>query len=504
MKNKEIILSVAAMRESDARTIAGGIPGRELMLRAGKAVFERADWKPPVAILCGSGNNAGDGYVIAKLLHDAGIACEVIMLSSRCSADGAYYLSLCQEAGVKVTPWAPGRTLEGFGTVVDCLFGTGFRGTAEGAEAEAIDRINESGAYVVSVDINSGLNGDSGRTEKCVRSDLTVSVGFFQPGHFLGMAKDVMKEKVNCDIGIRPVDGHITLVTEADIAPLFLPRANNAHKGTYGYTALIGGSRKYSGAVRLAAMANSAMRAGAGVVKLAVPDLLWPAVAPAVLESTVFPLKDDGDGIAFDEGQFAELTGNVRTAAFGMGAGTGEGAAHALRWLLERFSSTLIVDADGLTLLSRMDRERIRGAACKLILTPHVKEFSRLPGMDVPEILNAPVASAEAYAKETGAVVLLKGPSTVVTDGEQTRIVDAGCAGMATAGSGDVLSGILAAAAAFIPDRLEAAATAAWINGKAGELAQARYGSVAMTAGDTAACVRDIVHSLETLYNSEL
>ncbi len=497
MKNKEIILSVAAMRESDARTIAGGIPGRELMLRAGKAVFERADWKPPVAILCGSGNNAGDGYVIAKLLHDAGIACEVIMLSSRCSADGAYYLSLCQEAGVKVTPWAPGRTLEGFGTVVDCLFGTGFRGTAEGAEAEAIDRINESGAYVVSVDINSGLNGDSGRTEKCVRSDLTVSVGFFQPGHFLGMAKDVMKEKVNCDIGIRPVDGHITLVTEADIAPLFLPRANNAHKGTYGYTALIGGSRKYSGAVRLAAMANSAMRAGAGVVKLAVPDLLWPAVAPAVLESTVFPLKDDGDGIAFDEGQFAELTGNVRTAAFGMGAGTGEGAAHALRWLLERFSSTLIVDADGLTLLSRMDRERIRGAACKLILTPHVKEFSRLTGMDVPEILNAPVASAEAYAKETGAVVLLKGPSTVVTDGEQTRIVDAGCAGMATAGSGDVLSGVLAALAAQNPDDLFlATAAAAYLNGKAGELAAAEHGEISMTAGDTASHIERAIRNL--------
>ncbi|MBR2660391.1 MAG: NAD(P)H-hydrate dehydratase [Clostridia bacterium] len=497
MSAENIILSVAAMRESDARTIAEGIPGRELMLRAGKAVFERIDWKAPAAILCGSGNNAGDGYVLAKLLHDAGTACEVIMLSDRCSEDGAYYLSLCQEAGVKVTPWTPGRTLEGFGTVVDCLFGTGFRGTAEGAAAEAIRRINESGAYVVSVDINSGLNGDSGLAETCVRSDLTVSVGSFQPGHFLNMAKDVMKEKVNCDIGIRPVDEHISLVTEADIAPFFRPRANNAHKGTYGYTALIGGSRKYSGAVRLAAMANSAMRTGAGVVKLAVPDLLWPAVAPAVLESTVFPLMDDGDGIAFDEGQFAELTGNVRTAAFGMGVGTGEGAAQALRWLLEHFGGTLIVDADGLTLLSRLDRERIHGAACRLILTPHVKEFSRLTGMETGEILHAPIASAEAYAKETGAVILLKGPSTVVTDGVRTRVVDAGCAGMATAGSGDVLSGILSAAAAFIPDRPDAAAAAAWINGKAGEKAQERYGSVAMTAGDTANCVRDIVSALE-------
>ena len=493
------ILSVAAMRESDARTIADGTPGRELMLRAGKAVFERVDWKPPAAILCGSGNNAGDGFVIAKLLHGAGTACELILLSDRCSEDGGYYLSLCQEAGVPARKWENGMTLDGFGTVVDCLFGTGFRGAVEGAAAEIIDRINDSGAYVVAVDINSGLNGDSGMAGKCVRSALTVSVGSFQPGHFLNKAKDVMQEKINCDIGIRPVDGHIGLIEAADIAPLFRPRANNTHKGTYGYTALIGGCRKYSGAIRLAAMANAAMRSGAGVVKLAVPDALWPAVAPAVLESTVFPLRDNGDEILFDEAQFAELTGNIRTAAFGMGIGTGEGAALALGWLLEHFTGTLIVDADGLTLLSRMAKERIRGAACRLILTPHMKEFSRLTGQEITEILNSPIPSAEAYAGETGAVVLLKGPSTVVTDGTRTRIVDAGCAGMATAGSGDVLSGILAAAAAVSPDPLEAAAAAAWINGKAGEKAQDRMGSVSMTAGDTAGCVAKIVRELERL-----
>ena len=491
------ILSVEAMRESDARTIAEGTPGRELMLRAGKAVFAQAEWKPPVAVLCGSGNNAGDGYVIAKLLHEAGTACELILLCEKCSEDGGYYLAQCREAGVPVRRWEQGMTLEGYGTVLDCLFGTGFRGVPEGAAAEAIGRINESGAYVVSVDINSGLNGNSGLAETCVRSDLTVSVGSFQPGHFLNMAKDVMKAKANCDIGIRPVDEHCALVEEKDIAPLFRPRANYTHKGTWGYTALIGGSRKYSGAIRLAAMANAAMRSGAGVVKLAVPDALWPAVAPAVLESTVFPLKDNGDEILFDEGQFTELTANLRAAAFGMGIGTGEGAAQALGWLLERFPGRLVIDADGLTLLSRMEKETIRNAAGELILTPHVKEFSRLTGLEIPEILKNPVAAAEAYARETGAAVLLKGPATVVTDGARTRIVDTGCAGMATAGSGDVLSGILCAAAAFAPDPLAAAAAAAWINGRAGELAQEQSGSVAMTAGDTAKCVQKTVCMLE-------
>lgn len=497
------ILSVEAMRKSDARTIAGGVPGRELMFRAGKAIFEQAEWKPPVAVVCGSGNNAGDGYVIAGLLQAAGIPCEVILLFDRYSEDGAYYLTECREAGVPIRMWESGMTLSGFGTVVDCIFGTGFHGTVEGAAAEAIDRINESGAQVVSVDINSGLNGDSGLAEKCVRSDLTVSVGSFQPGHFLNMAKDVMKAKANCDIGIRPVDEHMGLTEEKDLYPLFRPRANNAHKGTYGYTALIGGSKRYSGAIRLAAMANAAMRSGAGVVKLAVPDVLWPVVAPAVLESTVFPLADNGNELVFDEKQFAELTGNVRTAAFGMGIGTGEGAGQALAWLLENYKGTLIVDADGLTLLSHMDTEKIRSAACRLVLTPHIKEFSRLTGLEIPEILDSPAGYAEAYAKETGAVVLLKGPATVVTDGTRTRIVDAGCPGMATAGSGDVLSGILAATAA-VAEPLEAAAAAAYINGRAGELAQSRFGSVSMTAGDTAGCVGEVVRRLETEANRNL
>ena len=491
------ILSVDTMRRSDAQTIAEGTSGRELMLRAGRAVFEQAEWKPPVAVVCGSGNNAGDGYVIAMLLHSAGIACELILLSDRFSEDGAYYYDLCREAGIPAIRWDGTADLSKYGTVADCLFGTGFRGTVRNDARALIEAVNASGAYVVSVDINSGLNGDSGLAETCVRSDLTVSVGDFQPGHFLNMAGDVMKAKVNCDIGIRPTGRTYLLVEETDLAGLFRPRANFAHKGTYGYTALIGGSKRYCGAIRLAAMANAAMRSGAGVVKLAVPDVIWREIAPSVLESTLFPLSDDGNGIVFEEKEFAELTANVRTAAFGMGIGTGEGAARALSYLLDSFPGRLIVDADGLTLLSRLDRDRIRSAACSLILTPHLKEFSRLSGLETEEILQNPAAAAEAYAKENRVILLLKGPATIVTDGETTYFTDTGCPGMATAGSGDVLSGILAALSAWAPDPLLGTAAAAWINGKAGELAQSRTGSVSMTAGDTAACVREVVGALE-------
>ena len=493
------ILSVDNMRRSDAHTIAGGVPGRELMLRAGRDVLAAVEWKAPVAVVCGSGNNAGDGYVIAKLLRDAGTGCTVFLLSDRFSEDGRYWYETCREAGVPFRPWESGTDLSSFGTVVDCIFGTGFHGAITGTAKEAIDAINASGSFVVSVDINSGLNGDSGMAETCVRSDLTVSVGDFKPGHFLNMAKDVMKAKTNCDIGIEPVDRAYALVEAADLAPLFAPRKNFSNKGTYGYTALIGGSKRYSGAIRLAGMANAAMRTGAGVVKLAVPDVLFPVVAPAVLESTVFLLSDDGNEVVFAEKEIAELVANVRTVAFGMGVGTSAGAAGILAFLLEHFTGTLIVDADGLNLLSRMDRERIRSAACSLILTPHLKEFSRLSGLTADEILASPVAAAENFARENRVILLLKGPATVVTDGSRTYLTDAGCAGMATAGSGDVLSGILAAVAAYAPDPLLGTAAAAFVNGRAGELAQVRFGSVSMTAGDTVSCIPEVVMSLENV-----
>ena len=491
------ILSVDNMRRSDARTIANGIPGRELMVRAGKSVFEQVAWKSPAAVVCGSGNNAGDGYVIAKLLHDAGVECHLILLSEKFSEDGTFYFSLCREAGIPALNWSSDTDLTQYAVIVDCIFGTGFRGTVREPAREAIEAINASGAYVVSVDINSGLNGDSGMAELCVRSDLTAAIGGFKPGHFLNMAKDVMKTKVNCDIGIEPADRTFGLVGAPDLAPLFRPRPNFAHKGTYGYTALIGGSKRYSGAIRLAAIACAAMRSGAGVVKLAVPDTIYHEVAPAVLESTLFPLSCDEDGILFSEKEISELIQGVRTAAFGMGVGTGEGAARTLGYLLDSFTGKLIVDADGLTLLSRMDSSRIRRTSCTLILTPHLKEFSRLTGLSTEEILQDPIRTAETYAKENRVILLLKGPSTIITDGGTTCLTDTGCGGMATAGSGDVLSGILAAVAACAPDPLLGAAAAAWINGRAGELAQSRFGSVSMTAGDTAACVPEVICALE-------
>ena len=344
------IMSVEDMRNSDAATIAGGVSGRELMARAGKAIFDSVTWKAPVAIVCGVGNNAGDGYVLAGLLYDAGIDCKLILLEERFSEDGKYYFDECAKKKISVCSIDEIVTLSGYGTVVDCIFGTGFRGEVKGKALEAINKINESGAYVVSVDINSGLNGDCGiaakaeaqaKTYTCVYSDLTISIGTFKPGHFLNLAKDVMKRKINVDIGIKPLKEDIFLIEEKDAAGFFGARPNFSNKGTYGYTTLIGGSKRYSGAVRLAGMANAAMRAGAGVVKVALPGALYHDLLPLILESTVFPLSDrDGEAV-FNEAELAELVANVKTVAFGMGIGVSEETSKILTYLLKQFSSLL-------------------------------------------------------------------------------------------------------------------------------------------------------------------
>lgn len=483
------ILSVENMRQSDAHTIATEVPSPRLMYRAGKAVADSVKWRAPVGIVCGVGNNAGDGYVIALELQKRGIECTLLLLEERFSPDGRFYFDKCAEEGIPYEIYTDNTDLSCFSTLVDCIFGTGFKGEARGLAKTVIEKYNSSSAYKVSVDINSGMNGDTGMGETIALSDLTCSIGSLKPGHFLNKAKDVIKDKINLDIGIKPINEPYYLYE-----PSSLPeRKNFSNKSTYGYVALIGGSKKYSGAIRLAALANAAMRAGAGVAMLAVPDSISPYIIPNILEATIYPLSDNGGEIIFNESEFSALAARVKTIAFGMGIGLSCETEKALSYLLNNYKGRLIVDADGLTALSRLGSEAIKNASCELILTPHNMEFSRISGLPISEILSAPIDHAKKFAKDHGCTLLLKGPSTIVTDGERVYVIDRGCAGMATAGSGDVLSGILAATAAYVPSPLEATALAAYINGAAGELAESRTNPISMTASDTVSAISEII-----------
>ena len=487
------VISVDNMRKSDKYTIDNITPSLKLMENAGKAVYNSVEWHGKTAIICGSGNNAGDGYVLALEMAKNNLNCEIILIKEKFSFDGEYYFNKCRESNIPYKLYSENMIFDSYDFIVDCIFGTGFKGDTAGVEKEIIEKINNSNAYVVAVDINSGLNGDNGLTSLSVISDLTVSIGTLKSGHILNQAKDKIGRLINQDIGIKVIDRHYNLIEKEDIKSIIKKRSSYSHKGTYGYVSLIGGSIEYSGAIKLANIASSAVCSGAGVVRLCVPSAIVNGVIPYILESTLFPLSDNNGSIAFDKNELDSLISSSKLIAIGMGLGTRGENEKILDYLIKNYEGILIIDADGLNTLATMDID-LNCANCKIVLTPHLKEFERLSRTPIQKINENPIKSAEEYAKSNNVILLLKGTSTIVTDGENTYLINTGCCGMATGGSGDVLSGILSGICASNDATLiENVVAGAYINGYAGEIARDKYCDISMSAYDTASSVKEAI-----------
>ena len=283
----------------------------------------------------------------------------------------------------------------------------------------------------------------------------------------------------------------------SDVRLCLKDRPKDCNKGDFGYIALMGGCTQYSGAIRLAAMANCAMRAGAGVVSIVVPEQLCSLIAENILECTLFPMPEKDGHISYSEQSLERLTARYRVIALGMGIGLSEDVKQTLEYLLKNYSGTMLIDADALSLLAQTDMSVIRNSKAKLVLTPHVGEAARLWHCDTDIVLAKPLECAKSLAAEYNAVVLLKGSTTIVSDGKSAIFSDTGCPGMATAGSGDVLSGILSALIACNKDDLLlATAAGAYINGLAGELAQKEHGAISMIASDTVSKVEEAIKTI--------
>lgn len=517
-------VSPTVMRESDRQTIQNGTSAVTLLERAGHALYNAHAWRGRVGVVCGTGNNGGDGYVLALCLREAGIPCEVIRWQDRDSAAGQFYLDRVRKAGIPVRTWQ-GESLCGYGQLADGLFGTGFHGTPEPSAAELIRAMNDSGAEIVAIDIPSGLDGLSGQAAgECVRADATVVMGSLKYGNLLGAAKDLCGTITVCDIGIPIVGKSVRVPDRGDFASVLRRRRNDSHKGTYGYVTIFGGSRLYSGAAKLADLACTAVRStvtdptceaeavslaacgktalhcGCGVVRLAVGASVAPLVGRYVLESTVFPLTENADGsLRYTPDEIERALSGTTAAAIGMGWGTDPAYEQILTQVLTTYRGRLLIDADGLNTLSRMGengKSLLRNTEAEVVLTPHPKEFERLSGVKIADMLADPVRHAEAFAADCGVTLLLKGTVTVVTDGTDTFFVDRGCPGMATAGSGDVLSGILAGLLGYNAPTSKTVACGAYIAGLAGELAQSESNPISQTAGDTASHIPQAITAM--------
>lgn len=491
---KKIIFAKSAM-EADKEAIDLGVSSLLLMERAAKGVSDSYFWNGITAIVCGVGNNGGDGYALACILHDAHKPVDVFYVGLPCTDDAMHYKNKCVDMGISVREYTYG-CLRRYDTIVDCIFGVGLNRAAEGRVAHVIDELNSAGAYIISADIPSGLFADNGLCGPCVKADMTVTFSGIKPGHLLNNGIDMCGRVIECDIGTAPVPCAF-VIEKDDLKPIFTERKRNSNKGSFGYVSIIGGCEKYTGAAKLANMAASAMRVGAGVVRLCVGRSLTGSVSPYLLESTLYPLADDDGFISFAPNELDGALAGTRAVSLGMGMGDGKDIERVVSYIIENYGGNLVVDADALNAVSRIGCDILRMAKGRVTITPHPGEFARLCGCSTTDVLADPIGMARGFARRYGIIVLLKGCTTVVTDGDTVYLCDKGCAGQATAGSGDVLSGVLCGLLGYSDAQLLAVAAGAYVCGEAGRLAQEQVGAHSMIASDTVSKIHEVIREMQ-------
>ncbi len=489
-----------AMRQIDAAAIEGvGIPSGHLMERAGLAVsqeiLDRYDAEG-AAVVTGRGNNAGDGFVVARELSSTGIDVVVLTVAetSESHREAKLNLDVLERLGIDVYPCFDAEggptpeaeaALELADVIVDAVFGTGFSGIAEGASAAAIDLINHAPGIVVSIDIASGVNASSGAVRgPAVFADLTVALHAAKAGHFVMPGGAFSGEVVVSPIGIPPLCDHeadVFLLTEEGLEPLLVRKGVLDHKRSVGTVLVVGGSRGMTGAAHLTAMA--ALRGGAGLVHLALPqgaggEKPYPEVI------TVEVPGGDGQFTLAGHAALAAEASRLQAVAIGPGMGRGDGVQLLTRELIAA-DRPLVLDADALFALGGQ-LELLDGRTAPTVMTPHEGELARLLGASADEVAMERLQHARAAAKRSGATVLLKGEATIVAEPSgRAYIVPTGNPGLATPGTGDVLTGVIAAQLAKGLEATEAACLGAYLHGLAADIAaENAYGTEGMIASD--------------------
>ena len=523
-----MLVSSAQMRELDRRTIELGTPGLTLMERAGKGIArylverQRAACRRGVLVLCGRGNNGGDGFVVARLLTKAGFRCTVLLLGRRAALAG--------DARSNADRWARarGRLIEieqldaaaaallehklgRCGVVLDGIFGTGLTRPIEGVAASVIEAVNRAAGgqvvpppharpgraggrkakkappappSVIAIDVPSGLDADSGvPLGVAIRAQVTVTLGALKPGLVLPAARPWVGELELVEIGIaeqalRAVGPFGSIGDAATLAPLVPLRAPGAHKGTNGHLLIVAGSLGKSGAALLCGRA--ALRGGAGLVTVACPADVLATIAAGLPE-----LMTDATHAFVARDWQRRLEGKAALTV-GPGLGTTPEAVELVRWLVTSVALPMVVDADGLNAIAGQ-RGVLEAARGPIVLTPHPGEMARLTGLSTAEVQAQRIAHARTFARDSGAVVVLKGSGTVVAapDGRWS-INTSGGPLLGTGGTGDVLAGLTGSMLAQGLEAYDAARLAAFLHGRAGDRLGWQLGDAGLLASELA------------------
>lgn len=512
------IVSPAQMRAIDGHaSTAAGIPSLAFMENAGLAVatfvrdrlVEAQPGDRRIAVICGPGNNGGDGLVATRYLADWDAAVPVFLLcrAEALRGDARVNYERLVKLGIRpieVRSPAEIPELDDVDMIIDAMYGTGFRGEIEGLDAQMITVMNDSGADIVSIDIPSGVNGDTGAVSAAaVRCKYAISFGFAKKGHFLWPGRSHIGQLVIADIGI-PRDEYVdALVRLREVSPEFVrsalpPRPPDGHKGTFGKAITVGGSAGMSGAVVLACRA--ALKIGLGLAYAAVPESLVDVVDAGSIETVVRPLPEVGGKRVIARralGVVEDLVKSCDAVALGPGIGTHHETQELVRRLVARRTRPMVLDADGLNAIAGDSSILEQRSDVPLVLTPHAGEMARLLGKDVAEITHDREAAASECAQRFHCVVVMKGAPTFVSDPSgYVYLNPTGNSGMATGGAGDVLTGAIVSLLAQGLGPLEAALCGVYLHGVAGDIGANELGERSLIASEIA---MGLAYALKTL-----
>lgn len=471
------VLTREQIRAAEAKVVERGVDELFLRFDASLAVADGIERRAGMAevrtaVFCGAGGNGCDGILAAaRLVRKHGNV--TVYTVGDCAKKNKRALEYAAGAGVPVRPCAE---YEGDAQIViDAIFGIGLSRPIEGETAELIDRLNASDAFRLAIDIPSGLNADTGEIMgTAFRAHVTLSFSCYKMGMLVGEGRNVCGHIAVDDVGVSTASD-IKVYENEDFKPF--ERKKTAHKGDCGRVFVIGGNGNMIGAPILAgAAAHAAHLNGAGLVTVCVPSVHRVALSSRVTMSTMMFMKDTSDGaMVFDAAELDEITGKASAICIGMGMGTNkrDEIRKILEYLVRKFDGALIIDADGINALAG-DYGFIKNRKAKIVLTPHVGEFTRLTGKP------ATFENAKALAAELDCVVVLKSATTAITDGKEIRLNITGTPAMAKGGTGDVLAGCITALSCTYP-LIDAATVACYRNGYGAERAVSSYAEMMLT-----------------------
>lgn len=500
------VVTADQMRQIDKRTIESiGIPSHVLMERAGVSVarwikdtYKKGKFYSKVVVIAGGGNNGGDGIVAARELFNSGCNVKVLLLirEDRLSPDCLTQLRIARKIGVPVEFRTDVTETDIHGAImVDALFGTGLNKEIEGPIAKVIDFINSCKSPVISIDIPSGISSDTGQVMGiAIRADTTITFGLPKRGHLLYPGAEYTGRLIIENIGfpeeLLNSDDLMVEISDKDRVSSLIPeRPRYSHKGDYGHVLIVGGSKGKIGAVIMAARA--CMRTGAGVVTIGVPESLMDVFQMRVTEEMTLALPDMGDGMLSFRAHkkiLDFLSEKADVLCIGPGMGVSDDLEGLITELLKSLSKPAVIDADGIN--SIIDYRRLKDCNAPIILTPHPGEMARLIKrsgikMDVSDIERDRIEKARSFAKDTGVILVLKGVPTVTASPDGMALINpTGNPGMSSAGSGDVLTGMIGALIGQGLKPVEAAAVGVFLHGLSADIAASVKGQYSLIATD--------------------